>query len=88
MRSIKEMNDMDIFDTGVKFILDFAKNDLLPHFIYCGEHYYWTENLNLLEEMFLEIMKRYGIKNAILTRLRMWRSKIVTIEKVKKAYNG
>ena len=38
IRSIKETNDLDIFDAGVKYISDFGQDDLMPHFINCGYH--------------------------------------------------
>ena len=76
IRSIKEMNDANIIDTGVKSILDFGKDELVPHFIYCGSYYFWTEsNSSKLREIFLTKMKRYGIQSAIFTVLFMSRVK-------------
>ena len=86
MRSIKELNDANIIDTGMKSILDFEKEELVPHFIYCGLHYFWIEKR--LKEIFLAKMEQYGVKFAILTRLTMWRRHLVTKETVKKAYQG
>ena len=83
------MNDRKLIDTGVKSILDFGKDDLVPHFIYCGLHYNWNPaSQNRLEKIFLAIMKRYEIQYAILTQLGMYRRKLVTKETVKKAYKG
>ena len=89
LRLIKEMNDANIIDSGVKAILDFGKDDLLPHFIYCGAHYTWTRKAeSRFEEIFLTKMKSKGIQYAALTILAMWRHKLVTKETVKKAYQG
>ena len=89
MKSIKEMNDLKIIDTGVQSILDIEKDDLVPHFIYCGYHYLASkEIMRRLEKILLEKMKIYGIRFAILTGLHMWRWKLVTKETVKKAYQG
>ena len=83
------MNDANIIDTGVTAILDFGGDNLVPHFIYCGFHYLRRkESSNRLQEIFLTKMKSYGIQFLILTVLEMWRSKLVTKETVKKAYQG
>ena len=91
VRSTKEINDLDIFDAGVKSISDFekrfGKDDLIPHFIYCGYHYYFWER-NKLKEIILTKMRKYEIQSSILTMLGMVRWKLVTKEKVKKAYEG
>ena len=89
MRSIKEMNDMNIIDTGVKSSLDFGNDQLTPHFIYCGDYYRWTEEKRRrFKEIFLAKVKRYGIQSSVLTALFMWRRNLVTKETVKKAYQG
>ena len=86
---IKEKNDLEVFDAGVKSVSEFGNDDLMPHFIYCGYHYGCTEkSINRLREIFLEKMRKYGIQSAILTVLYMWRWKLVTKEKVKQAYEG
>ena len=68
--------------------MDFVTEDFVPHFIYCGDYYLLRGGVNRLEAIFLEKMRCYGIKNAILTRLGMIRLKLVTGETVKKAYQG
>ena len=93
MKSVKEMNDMNVIDAGVKSILDFGKDELVPHFIYCGEHYFFEEASKkmlekMLEKMFLTKMEHYGVQFAIVTRLFMVRRNLVTKETVKKAYQG
>ena len=89
MRSIQELNDVSIIDIGIKSILDFGKEELVPHFFYCGEHYLFTrERTRRLEKIFLAKMKHYGVQFSILTQLSMWRWKLVTTETVKKAYQG
>ena len=97
MRFIKEINDIDVIDTGVKSILDNGKDDFLPHFIYSGDYYlaesvheseHESEYESRFREMFLAKMKYYGIPSAVLTKLVMCRFKLVTKETVKKAYKG
>ena len=86
---IKEKNDLEVFDAGVKSVSEFGNDDLMPHFIYCGDHYLSTkESLNRLKEIFLTKMEKYGIRLAILTMLIMRRWKLLTKEKVKMAYEG
>ena len=83
------MIDLEIFDAGVKSISDFGKDNLMPHFIYCGFHYLWEdEQVEKLQEIILKKMKKYGILSATLTMLYMARLNLVTKEKVKKAYKG
>ena len=79
---------MDIFDAGVKSISDFGKDDLMPHFIYCGFYYFIEEREEKLKEMILTKMRKYGIESSILTMLHMWRGHLVTKEKVENAYKG
>ena len=58
-RSITEKIDLGIIDAGVKSILDFGEDDLMPHFIYCGDYYYGNEPWDKLQEMFLTKMKSF-----------------------------
>ena len=81
------MIDFEIFDDGIKSISDFGKDDLMPHFVYCGYHYYFGR-VEKLEEMILAKMRKYGIQSSILTMLYMVRQGLITKEKVKKAYKG
>ena len=60
----------------------------MPHFIYCGIHYFYQERRAKLEEIILTTMRKYGIQSSILTKLYMDRQKLVTKETVKKAYQG
>ena len=87
-RSPKEINDLDIFDAGVKSIFDFGQEDLMPHFIYCGDYYFFNERIEKLREMLLAKMRKYGIQSSILTMLCMARWNLVTKEKAKKAAEG
>ena len=83
------MNDGEIVDIGVKSILDFGNDDLVPHFICYGIHYSLSpEREHRLREIFLTKMKSNGIQFAIFTQLYMYRRKLVTKEIVKKAYQG
>ena len=70
LRSQKEINDLDIFDSGVNSIYDFGEDDLMPHFIYCGFHYlYGEEQIMKFIETILTKMRKYGIQSSILTML-------------------
>ena len=61
----------------------------MPHFIYCGDHYFiGMEQFKKLREFFLTKMRKYGIQSSILTFLAMRRKRLVTKEKVKKAAEG
>ena len=61
----------------------------MPHFIYCGDYYFWNEKQeDKLKEMILAKMRKYGIHSSILTMLWMYRWNLVTKEKVKKAAEG
>ena len=68
---------------------DVSKTGLVPHFIYCGHRYLYTnERISRLGNIFLTIMRRYGIQSSNLTTLRMYRRKLITKENVKNAYQG
>ena len=61
----------------------------MPHFIYCGGYYFHSqERRENMKEMLMAKMRKYGIHSSILTTLGMWRRKLVTKEKVKKAAEG
>ena len=75
---------------------DFGNDDLLPHFIYCGNQYY-DDNLGFespfgstifqpFGSTILNAMKCHGILSSLLTMLRMTREHLITTETVKKAY--
>ena len=73
----------------MKSVFDFGEDDLMPHFIYCGGYYFHSqERRENMKEMLMAKMRKYGIHSSILTTLGMWRRKLVTKEKVKKAAEG
>ena len=80
------MNDLDIIDAGVKSNFDFGSNYLIPHFIYCGVHYF-NKN-NVLVKWLREKMSKYGIQSSILTMLHFIRWNLITKEKAKSASKG
>ena len=44
VRSVKERRFIDVIDAGVATMVDFGKNDMMPHFIYCcGSNYGFGE---------------------------------------------
>ena len=59
----------------------------MPHFIYCGMHYFWDDE-DKLRTTLLNKMRNSGIQTAMLTMLNMWRRNLVTKETVQKAYDG
>ena len=81
------MKDKNVFESGFKIISDYGETHLMPHLIYCGMHYFW-DGKDQLRRTFLDKMKNYGIRTAILTMLNMWRSNLVTKETVQQAYYG
>ena len=84
---IKEHNDLDVIDQGVLSINHAEINELMPHFIYCGDHYSGSKEAQYeLQEMFLDKMRKHGVQSAMLTLMSLSRSHLVTKEKVKKAY--
>ena len=84
---IKELNDVKVIDEGVSAIDRAVINEVIPHFIYCGNHYSTTKEAQYeLQKMFLEKMRKHGVQSAMLTLMSLSRSHLVTKEKVKKAY--
>ena len=88
MSFIKEMNNIDVIDTGVKSILDHIKDYSVPHFICCGDLGTNENRQRQFKTNLLAKMKSYGIEFAILTKLCMFRWKLVTNETVTNAYQG
>merc|ERR1711911_202764 len=70
-------------------MVDFGKNDMMPHFIYCyGEYFNYYEEFKKLKEIIMKKMRGYGIPSSILTTLRMERINLITKEKSKEAAEG
>ena len=83
---IVERNDRDIIDAGFKSMVSFGNDELVPHFIYCGEYLY-VENMNF-RKLFMEKMRKFGIQSSILTMLSMHRRNLITQEKANEASDG
>ena len=88
VRSVKEMRMLDIIDAGVATMVDFGKNDIMPHFIYCHGYYHDNEDFKSLKKIFLEKMREYGITSSLLTMLSMYRRNLITKEQSKEAAEG
>ena len=76
---------LEMFDDGVKTMVDFGNDDMMPHFIYSANNHNIEE---ILKFLLLRKMKKYGIQFALLTTLRMRRIHLITKEKAKAAYDG
>ena len=85
-KQLKEMNDHDIIDAGIKSINNLGKDNSMLHMIYCGEYYFDSELL--LEKMIVIKMRKYGIQSSILSYLSTHRENLITREKCKLAYQG
>ena len=66
-------------------MVDFGANDMMSHFIYCDSYGFGFE---ILKEIILETMRKYGIQSSILTMLHMYRRNLITKEKSKQAAEG
>ena len=76
------MNDRFIIYAAVES----AKEELEPHFIYCG--WYYQNRIQKFQIMFLTKMKRYGIKSCKVIMVWMYRLNVITKEKAKQASKG
>ena len=83
VRSVKETRFLDIIDAGVASMVDFGKNDMMPHFVYCFEDYIFFEEK--LKQIILKKVQKYGISSSIVTMLTMSRINLITKEKSKAA---
>ena len=81
------MDFIDIIDAGVAYMVDFGKNDMMPHFIYCYSDYHYNDE-HKLKSCILKKMQKYGIQSSILTTLRMSRANLISKEKSKQAAEG
>ena len=72
-------------------MISFGNDELVPHFIYCGEYYtrtYDPDRAKYFNKLFVTKMEEYGIQSSILTRLSMWRKNLITKEKANDASDG
>ena len=71
-------------------MVDFGKNDMMPHFIYCyaSDMFNTDEEFKKLKVIILKKMREYGIPSSILTMLTMYRKCLITKEKSKEAAEG
>ena len=72
---------------GLKTLLNFDTDDMVPHVIYCYGRFSYGYNYDL-EKLILSSMKKYGLQSTILTGLEMYRRNLITKEKSKEAYQG
>lgn len=83
-----------MIDAGIKSMISFGNDELIPHFVYCGQYYVCPEHLrnnpngDLFGEMLLAKMKKFGIQTSILTMFEMGRRNLITKEKAKDASKG
>ena len=86
MKTNKEKQFLDTIDDGIKTLMNFEKDDMVAHFIYCySDGFYYTEDL---EKVILSKMQKYGLTSLIFTGLKMLRRNLITKEKSKAAYQG
>ena len=69
-------------------MVDFGKNDSIPHFIYCYGDYNYKKEFTKLKEILVEKMRKYGVQSAVLTLLAMRRQYLITKEKSKDVAEG
>ena len=88
LKSTKVNSFTDVIADGVKHIAAFGNDDLIPHFItcHCYSGYWQLVDEKTLKEIFLEKMRKYGIRSAILTKLYLKRWDLRTKEEVKQKY--
>ena len=90
VRSSKESDFLDIIDAGVKTMVYFGTNNMMPHFIYCNHGFAssFDGGFQNLTGIILRIMREYGIQSSILTTVSMDRLRIITKEKAKQVAEG
>ena len=79
---------MEQFDLGIKKAAEYQADDLKTHFIVAGEYYWYSRHRDTMKSMILKKMKKYGIKEAMVTIIRMRRWKLITKEKMEDYYKG
>ena len=84
---IKFLFFLSEIDAGMKAVVDFGKNDLLPHFIYCKGDYFYGEE-KILKEILLAKMYDHGIQSSIITELKMLRRNMIIKEKATAGAEG
>ena len=69
-------------------MVDFGKNYMMPHFIYCNGDSFYVGEFKKLREIILKKIQNYGIPSSILTMLYMERINLITKEKSREAAEG
>ena len=82
---------MEQFDLGIKKAAEYQADDLKTHFIVAGEYYFWFGirwHRDTMKSMILAKMKKYGIKEAMVTIINMRRHHLITKEKMEDYHKG
>ena len=82
MRFFEEKRNAVIIDNGFKLISDFEKPDLISYIFFCGSFSYF----NSFHSTCLNNMRKYGIQALVLTKLKMYRERLITKERTEEAY--
>ena len=84
----REKLDLEQFDLGIKKAAEYQADDLKTHFIVAGNYYFWYAQRDRMVSIILNKMKKYGIKEAMVTIIQMTRWYLITKEKMEDYYKG
>ena len=83
----KERFDKQVIDSAFKRIIESKRENLDIHFVYAGDHYWFTHEKRPKTFVF-EGMKKYKIQKVMLTVIWMRRDRLITKEKIMDFCNG
>ena len=83
----KEQFDERAIDSAFRNIIESKTEDMDTHFVYAGEYYYY-KHADRLRSFILEGMKRYGIEKIMVTKISIWRNRLITKEKMESYCKG
>ena len=86
--ALKLMTDFKMFENGIKSLIDFGNDGLVPHFIYCGDNEFTDRKDWHGVTMVSFLMKHYKISSLVFTILFMRRQNLITKEELEQAYSG
>ena len=84
--SKKEQFDDHVIDSAFKKIFKSKTKNMGIHLVYAGGYYVVHEKR--IKSLILMAMEKYELKEVMVTRIRMWRDRLITKEKMEKFYIG
>jgi len=88
LKVLKEYFDKEVIRFSLRKNSEDEAKELKTHVVYAGDYYFWNTIEDKLRSFILQGMKKYKIQSVMMTRIRMWRSRLITKEVMEKDCKG